>query len=77
MKAITLDQPFASLVSIGVKTIETVSWTTDYRGPLAIHSADSVMEVVDPYYRSLLLSAGVDCDRLPIGIIRFRNRESE
>jgi hypothetical protein len=69
MKAITLEQPFASLVSIGVKTIETVPWTTDYRGLLAIHSAESVVEVADPYYRSLLLSAGVDCEQLPSGKI--------
>lgn len=39
MKAITLHQPWATLVSLGVKTIETRSWTTRYRGPLAIHAA--------------------------------------
>ena len=65
MKTITLVQPFASLVSIGVKTIETRPWPTDYRGPLAIHSGKSVMVVTDPYYRSLLSSAGLDCEHLP------------
>ena len=39
MKALTLWQPWASLVSLGVKTIETRSWDTKYRGPLAIHAA--------------------------------------
>lgn len=39
MKAITLHQPFASLVAGGLKTYETRSWRTDYRGPLAIHAA--------------------------------------
>ena len=39
MKAITLIQPWATLVAIGEKKIETRSWTTDYRGPLAIHAA--------------------------------------
>lgn len=39
MKALTLWQPWASLVAIGVKTIETRSWATKYRGPLAIHAA--------------------------------------
>ncbi|MGE5593799.1 MAG: ASCH domain-containing protein [Betaproteobacteria bacterium] len=39
MKAITLIQPWASLVAIGAKRIETRSWATDYRGPLAIHAA--------------------------------------
>ena len=38
MKALTLHQPWASLVALGVKTIETRSWKTDYRGPLAIHA---------------------------------------
>lgn len=39
MKAITLHQPWASLVGLGIKTIETRSWCTKYRGPLAIHAA--------------------------------------
>lgn len=37
MKALTLYQPWATLVAIGAKRIETRSWKTDYRGPLAIH----------------------------------------
>ena len=39
MKAITLTQPWASLVAIGAKKWETRSWATNYRGPLAIHAA--------------------------------------
>jgi len=39
MKALTLTQPWASLVAIGVKRIETRSWSTSYRGPLLIHAA--------------------------------------
>lgn len=38
MKAITLTQPYASLVALGAKRIETRSWATKYRGPLAIHA---------------------------------------
>ncbi len=38
MKATTLWQPWAQLVALGVKTIETRSWRTSYRGPLAIHA---------------------------------------
>ena len=38
-KVLTLHQPWASLVALGVKTIETRSWSTQYRGPLAIHAA--------------------------------------
>ena len=39
MKALTLTQPWATLVAIGAKRIETRSLRTDYRGPLAIHAA--------------------------------------
>jgi activating signal cointegrator 1 len=39
MKAITLTQPWAALVALGAKKIETRSWATSYRGPLAIHAA--------------------------------------
>ena len=39
MKTLTLTQPWASLVAIGAKRIETRSWSTSYRGPMAIHAA--------------------------------------
>ena len=39
MKALSLHQPWASLIAIGAKRIETRHWTTSYRGPLAIHAA--------------------------------------
>lgn len=38
MKALTLHQPYASLVAHGHKSIETRSWQTHYRGSLAIHA---------------------------------------
>ena len=39
MKAITLWQPWASLLACGEKQYETRSWETKYRGPIAIHAA--------------------------------------
>jgi hypothetical protein len=39
MKALTLWQPWASLVALGEKKVETRVWETKYRGPLAIHAA--------------------------------------
>jgi len=39
MKALSLWQPWASLMAIGVKTIETRHWATDYRGLVVIHAA--------------------------------------
>jgi hypothetical protein len=42
MKALTLTQPYATLIAIGAKQIETRSWSTAYRGPLAIHAAQGL-----------------------------------
>ena len=39
MKALSLLQPYASLIAVGAKKIETRSWSTKYRGPLAIHAS--------------------------------------
>lgn len=39
MKAISLWQPWATLVVTGAKRFETRSWPTPYRGPLLIHAA--------------------------------------
>lgn len=39
MKAISLWQPYASLCVMGLKTYETRSWSTPYRGDLVIHAA--------------------------------------
>lgn len=42
MKAITLTQPWAQLVALGAKRIETRSWFTLYQGPVAIHAAKAM-----------------------------------
>jgi hypothetical protein len=39
VKAISLWQPWASLIAVGVKKIETRHWHTPYKGPIAIHAA--------------------------------------
>lgn len=38
MRALSIWQPWASLIRDGRKTIETRSWEMLYRGPLAIHA---------------------------------------
>ena len=50
MKALTLHQPWASLIALGFKTYETRSWGTDYRGPLAIHAAKAIHNYAREYY---------------------------
>ena len=42
MKALSLTQPWATLVVIGAKRIETRSWHTSYVGPLLIHAAKAI-----------------------------------
>lgn len=44
IKAITLWQPWASFMARGMKKNETRSWSTSYRGPLAIHSAKKLQK---------------------------------
>lgn len=52
MKAITLWQPWASLIVTGAKKIETRSWNTNVRGRIAIHAAQKK----DNYILSLINS---------------------
>ncbi len=42
MRALSLTQPWATLVAVGAKTIETRSWGTRYRGLVAIHAAKAM-----------------------------------
>ncbi len=51
MKALTIRQPWASLIAAGVKTIETRSWSTKYRGPLAIHAGKHPVQTNTVGYR--------------------------
>jgi hypothetical protein len=79
MKAITLTQPWATLVAKGFKRIETRSWHTNYRGPLVIHAAKSIPAWVgdwflqNGYARAALAHCGVrqvsDLKSLPRGAV--------
>ena len=57
MKALTLYQPWATLVAIGEKKIETRPWSTNYRGPLAIHAGKNreweYLINETPFYKAL------------------------
>lgn len=74
MKALSLWQPWATAIALGSKRIETRSWKTDYRGPLAIHAAKnkSGLEVIDHHHRewrgALRVLDFADAD-LPYGVI--------
>ena len=46
MKALSLWQPWASAVALGLKVYETRSWRTHYFGPIAIHAAKRIDRVM-------------------------------
>ncbi len=61
IKAITLYQPWATLMAIGAKRIETRSWETRYRGLIAIHAGRNESEALAYYdepFHKVLLEAG-------------------
>ncbi len=41
MKVLSLTEPYATLIKNGIKTIETRSWKTSYRGRLYIHASST------------------------------------
>ena len=45
MKVLSLWQPWATLMAIGAKKIETRHWYTRYRGPLVIHAAKTLQGI--------------------------------
>lgn len=74
MKAITLTQPWATFVAHGIKTIETRSWSTAYRGWLAIHAAKGFPEwaknlCVEKPFDFFLKRLGYTVETLPTGCV--------
>lgn len=56
MKLLSVRQPWANLIAMGHKSIETRSWPTKYRGPLAIHAGK---KTIDDDGLDLLFAVGV------------------
>lgn len=75
MKAITVRQPWASLIAIGAKKIETRGWSLGYRGPIAIHAGKNFTPAARGFFYSqpfnkVLKDAGfVTAHDLPLGAI--------
>ena len=38
LKCLSVQQPFAQLLSVGLKRVENRDWATPYRGPVVIHA---------------------------------------
>ena len=74
MKALSLTQPWASLVAIGAKQWETRSWSTSYRGQLAIHASKGYpkicreLEYEEPFMSALKRGLTAP-SALPLGAI--------
>lgn len=76
MKAISLWQPWASLVVCGAKKIETRSWPTKVRGTVAIHAAKRPFNTssyldreLHPFANALGLPDIYSFNKLPLGCI--------
>ena len=74
MKAITIWQPWASLLACGGKRFETRSWATSYRGPIAIHAAkkdvfDALALIPVPVALEMKKLIGAEWKDLPTGAV--------
>lgn len=74
MKVITLIQPWATLIALGEKKIETRSWKTSYRGTLYIHAGKSIDKEAcnEHFIKSTLQMHGYTIDNLESGVIIAR-----
>jgi len=86
MKALTIWEPWATLIAKSIKKVETRSWTTKYRGDLAIHAAKrnpADLEIVRQYdlgrsmRRGEIVCVAMLYDVWPVEMIRRRLDERE
>ena len=71
MKALTIKQPWASLIAAGIKTVENRTWVpSQFHGPVLIHAAATVDKAAydHEHVRKALLEA-VGNDELPTSAI--------
>lgn len=72
MKAITIHQPWATLIALGEKRFETRGWPTKYRGELAIHAGKSIdmsALLVQEIKDALVRNGITDWTKLPYGVV--------
>jgi hypothetical protein len=73
MKALSLTQPWATLVVLGAKHYETRSWQTSHRGPLAIHATKTFPPLAkalcsqEPFKSALAAGGFLSWTDLPLG----------
>lgn len=58
MKALSIKQPWASLVAAGYKTVECRTWKTNYRGPLLVCASKGDWEDLNDNQKTLVMPGG-------------------
>ncbi len=64
MKAVSIRQPWASLIAAGVKTLEIRQWPTEHRGPLLIVSSRRPVLAGHRLGEALCVVDLIDCRRM-------------
>ena len=66
MRTLTLIQPWATLIILGEKKIETRCWSTNIRGKIAIHAGKKLDKKVfdDPVYKEVFEKHGITKDNI-------------
>ena len=89
MKALSIKEPFATLIKDGVKIYETRSWKTNYRGEIYIHASLSLsksdnVENANKFLKSkinpgyiLCRCELVDCIPMTEEFIKYINNETK
>lgn len=70
MKAITIKQPWASLIALGEKKFETRSWQTHHKGDIAIHAGKNIDKQAFKSFLPVFQKHGIhNIEDLPVGSI--------
>ena len=72
MKALSIKQPWASLIAHGIKDIENRTWRTHFRGKIYIHASANFGKHQKKILHNLVVNRGVTCfdkDTYPISAI--------
>lgn len=70
MKAITIKQPWATLIALKEKQFETRSWQTKHRGEIAIHAGKSIDRLACLKFAHILEKHGfTSMEQLPTGSV--------
>jgi hypothetical protein len=69
VKALSLTQPWATAVAIGIKQWETRSWPTSVRGEVAIHAAKGFPGWAKEFARSEQAEGRLPQGHLPLGAV--------